>query len=312
VTPRVAESDRYGARAGTPETSVSDPRRDPPPPAEAAAIWRVCEAIDAVTVVAAEVRDALRSTGLRGLWTGLIASRIAPLGPIGPEVATAVLHDLAPRRVASVLPDAWAEASPTAVLAARTAALPVALERFTGATPPEAWQTATDHLARAVAAADAGGRPLFAAHRGLPSPDDPLARLWQAASATCEHRREGRVAALTAGGLDGLEGHVLTTAVQRTDPAVLREDRGWTLDDWDAATVALADRGLVDRTGVATPTGERLHAAIEDVADRAAARPLAALTSAERSAMIGSLAGIAQRIAASGPVPFPRLGAPRP
>jgi hypothetical protein len=291
---------------------VSDPRRDPPPPAEAAAIWRVCEAIDAVTVVAAEVRDAFRATGLRGLWTGLIASRIAPLGPVGPEVATAVLHDLAPGRVASVLPDAWAQASPTTVVAARTTALPPALERFTGTTPHEAWTTATDHLARVVAAADAGGRPLFAAHRGLPRPDEPSVRLWHTASAVCEHRREGRVAALTAGGLDGLEGHVLTTGVQRTDPVALREDRGWTVDDWDTATVALADRGLVDRTGVATPTGERLHAAVEDATDRAAAEPLGVLTAAERSAMIRGLAAIAQRIAASGPVPFPRLGAPRP
>jgi hypothetical protein len=291
---------------------VSDRCLEPPPPAEAAAVWRVCEAIDAVTVVAAEVRDALRATGLRGLWTGLIAARVAPLGPVGPVVATAILHDLAPRRVASVLPRAWTRASPEVVVAARTAALPRALERFTGTTPREAWVTATSHLDRVVGTADAGGRPLFAAHRGLPRSDEPSVRLWHTASAVCEHRREGRVVALTAGGLDGLEGHVLTTGVQRTDPAALREDRGWTLDDWDAATVALADRGLVDRTGVATPTGERLHAAIEEASDRAAARPLAVLTTAERSAMIGSLAGIAQRIAASGPVPFPRLGAPRP
>jgi hypothetical protein len=312
VSPRAADDRRYRARAGTSETSVSDPRRAPPPPAEAAAIWRVCEAIDAVAVVAAEVRDALRATGLRGLWTGLIASRIAPLGPVGPEIGTAVLHDLAPRRVASTLPGAWDHTTPEQVLAARAAAIPHALGSFTGTTPREAWTTAADHLARAVAAAEAGGRPLFAAHRSLPTPDDPLTRLWHAASATCEHRREGRVAALTAGGLDGLEGHVLTTGVARTDPALLREDRGWTLDDWDAATVALADRGLVDRTGVATPAGERLAAAVEEATDRAAARPLTVLTSPERSAMIRGLAGIAQRIAASGPVPFPRLGAPRP
>jgi hypothetical protein len=293
--------------------SSSEPRSDRPAPGEARALWRVCEPIHAVTYFAPEVRDALRAVGLRGFWMGYTAARVAPLGAIGPEIATAVLHNFAPDMVARSLPAAWSYATPSAVLEARSAALPAALAPFTGAAEEGVWAVPADLLERVVRAAPVVGRTLFAAHRELAWPDAPLLRLWHVATLLREHRGDGHVAALTAAGLSGLEAHVLVTGVRGTDPALLRDNRGWSVDDWDGATVALADRGLVDRTGVATAAGAALHADVEGATDGAAAGPLAVLTPEERSATISALSGIAQRIAATGLVPFPNpMGLPRP
>jgi hypothetical protein len=286
---------------------------DRPTPADARALWRVAEAVHAVTYFAPEVRDALRATGLRGFWMGYTAARLAPLGAVGPEVGTAVLHNFAPTMVARSLPAAWSYATPEDVLRARSEALPRALASFLTDLREEDRDTATAVLARVTASAGVQGRALFAAHAALPWPEDPSHRLWHATTLLREHRGDGHVAALTAADLTGLEAHVLVTAVRGGDAAVLRDNRGWSEDEWAAAVGALADRGLVDRNGIATAVGEEEHAAVEAATNRAAARPLAAVTRAEIEATIRALAPVAQRIAATGLVPFPNpMGLPRP
>jgi hypothetical protein len=292
---------------------ASSSEDDRPTPDDARALWRVCEPVHAVTYFAPEVRDALRGTGLRGFWMGYTAARLAPLGPVGVEVGTAVLHNFAPRMVARSLPDAWDHADPATVLAARAEALPIALGPFLADLGGERLAQATRILEQAMAAAGVDGRPLFAAHTSLPWPDDPVLRLWHATTLLREHRGDGHVAALTAADLTGLEAHLLATAVRGGDPAVLRDNRGWTEDEWAGATEALASRGLVDRDGVATAVGQEEHAAVEAATDRAAARPLAASSRDEVATVIGTLAPVAQRIAATGLVPFPNpMGLPRP
>lgn len=289
------------------------PAADRPTPADARALWRVAEAVHAVTYFAPEVRDALKATGLRGFWMGYTAARLAPLGPIGPEVGTAVLHNFAPAMVARSLPAAWSYASPEAALSARAEALPRALAPFLTDLRDDDRDTVTDALERATAAAGLEGRALFAAHAALPWPDEPSLRLWHATTLLREHRGDGHVAALTAADITGLEAHVLATAVRGGDPAVLRDNRGWSEDEWAAAVQALADRGFVDRDGIATAVGEEEHARVEAATNRAAARPLAVLTRAEVEAAIRALAPVAQRIAATGLVPFPNpMGLPRP
>jgi hypothetical protein len=295
------------------EPTVPHAAADAPTPADARALWRVAEAVHAVTYFAPEVRDALKATGLRGFWMGYTAARLAPLGPIGPEIGTAVLHNFAPAMVARSLPAAWSYTTPDAVLRARAEALPHALAPFLTDLRDDDRDTATDTLARATASAGLEGRALFAAHVALPWPEDPSLRLWHATTLLREHRGDGHVAALTAADLTGLEAHVLATAVGGGDPAVLRDNRGWTEGEWAAAVHALADRGLVDRAGIATAVGEEEHAKVEAVTNRTAARPLAVLRRAELEATIRVLAPVAQRIAATGLVPFPNpMGLPRP
>ena len=50
---------------------------------------------------------------------------------------------------------------------------------------------------------------MYAALRTLPVPEEPVARLFHAASLLREHRGDGHIAALMAEGIGGLEAHVL-------------------------------------------------------------------------------------------------------
>jgi hypothetical protein len=52
------------------------------------------------------------------------------------------------------------------------------------------------------------GRILYSALRALPVPDEPLARLFHAATLLREHRGDGHNIALVAEGIDGQEAHV--------------------------------------------------------------------------------------------------------
>jgi hypothetical protein len=283
----------------------------PPTPEDARALWRVCEPLHAASYVAVEVRDALRAAGLRGFWTGYLAARLAPLGPVGPEVAASVLPEYAPEMLADVVPATWERLTPSEVLAARAAALPAALAPFLGDLPADRSTAVTATLEAAVRAAAVDGRPLFAANAALPWPPEPDLRLWHAATLLREHREDGRLAVLTAADLTGLEALALTTAVRGSDPAVLRDEQGWDVARWRAATSALAVRGLVDRSGAATAVGHEEHAALGAATDRAAARMLVGCSRREVGTAITVLAPIAQRIAATGLVPFPNPVRPR-
>ena len=75
-------------------------------------MWRLVEPIHAVTYFGPEALDALARAGYRGFWMGYFAGRLAPLGSVGPLVATAVCFGFAPSRVARALPDAWSFAPP--------------------------------------------------------------------------------------------------------------------------------------------------------------------------------------------------------
>lgn len=93
----------------------------------------------------------------------------------------------------------------------RADAAATALRRLLGDGRSE--QLAVDVPSVTAAAIDRGsaaGRPLFAANREVPEPDDPVAALWQVATTLREHRGDGHVAVLAAAGLDGCESLVGT------------------------------------------------------------------------------------------------------
>src|SRR5438067_13413732 len=72
-----------------------------------------------------------------------------------------------------------------------------------------AFAPAADLLLKAATSAPFEGRPMYAALRAIPIPDDVVARLFHAASLLREHRGDGHIAALMAEGVGGLEAHVL-------------------------------------------------------------------------------------------------------
>ncbi|EOD69579.1 SCO6745 family protein, partial [Amycolatopsis vancoresmycina] len=138
-------------------------------------LWAAVEPLHAVVYFAPETAEAAKAVGLRGYWMGYFAGRLAPLGPIGPEPATAVLFCFAPAMVARALPDAWTFASPADVVASRLAAVSAALRRVLG----DGHEELVTLLERAVGACRCDGRPLAAAWAAVPEPADPLARLWR-------------------------------------------------------------------------------------------------------------------------------------
>ncbi|MEU6538974.1 hypothetical protein [Streptomyces sp. NPDC047000] len=276
----------------------------------ARAVWQVLEPLHAVTYFAPESREANRAVGLRGFWMGYFATRAAPLGAVTAGAVEAAFFNFHPAMVRRAVPGAWGFAAPEAVLRARAGAATAALRRVVPSVADAAARL-VPLLERTVAVADGAGRPLFAANRGLPTPEDPVGALWQAATALREHRGDGHVAVLTAEGLDGCEVHVLFAACEGVPAAVLRDNRGWSEEEWQAASDRLAARGLLESGGHPTAEGRGLRAHVEARTDALAVRPYRALTQAEADRLLGLLGPLADQVLTSGTIPFPNpMGLP--
>jgi hypothetical protein len=235
-------------------------------------MWCRYEPVHAVTYFAPEARESYEAAGLRGFWRGYFAGRAAPLGPIGAAPVLAAFFSFAPGMVHRALPDVWQRAEPHSVLGARSAGAVAALSRLTAGLSAESLARAADLLAGAAGRLDLSGRVLGAANAALPVPEQPLARLWQAATTLREHRGDGHVAAWVAAGISGVEA-LAFRAAHDLDRNTLQPARGWTDQEWDAATRRLIERGWLDASGAVTPTGLAGYQEVEAATDRAAAHP---------------------------------------
>jgi len=275
-------------------------------------MWHVLEPINAVTYFAPECRAAMTDCGLRGFWMGYFAARAAPLGTATASTVEATFFNFHPERVHRAIPAAWALATPADVVEARQAAAAAALRRLVSSIEVLA-ATVSPLLAMAMGAAPPGGRPLFAANRDVPTPDDPVAALWQLATTMREHRGDGHVALLVGAGLDGCEAHVLFAATEQLDPVILQDSRGWQVDDWAAATERLIDRQLIEADGAATPAGRDERARLERRTDELASAAYAGLGEERIDELIAELAPAARAIADSGEISYPNpMGLPHP
>jgi hypothetical protein len=238
-------------------------------------MWHLLEPVHALTYFSPEVVEAGTALGLKGFWHVYFAARVAPMGPVGPEVCGAAFFGFAPEAVRRALPSAWDVTTPTAVIAARDAAVRGVLVDVLDAAGDAATSIAeaADLAATAVAGCRPAGRVLFAAHTALPRPDDPVLRLWWAATLLREHRGDGHVAALVGAGLDGLEANVLMAGTGAVTRERMQGSRSWGDDAWEAALAGLAERGLVGRDGGLTDAGRALRAEVEDRTDDLAREP---------------------------------------
>jgi hypothetical protein len=290
-------------------------------------MWALFEPVHVVSYFAAAARDAFEQAGLRGFWRGYFAGRAAPIGLTGPAPVTASFFSFAPGMVARAVPGVWDLIMPRDALAVREAGAVAALRSLLAlsddATVPAAVVAAADGLADVTVDLGCAGRTLGAANAALPVSGESLARLWQAATVLREHRGDGHIAALVAADLDAPEALALRTGVDRAAdgapchvPAGWNRDqmqpaRGWTDNEWDAAAARLADRGLLQPDGIATPAGVALHRDIEHQTDVAAARPWAVLRESQVEELAGLLLPVARACAAVLPVPNP-VGVPAP
>lgn len=259
------------------------------------------EPVHAVTYFAPEARSALDGLGYRGFWMGYFAARSAPFGVVPAEVVAAAFYNFTSERVAKALPGAWDVAPPAEALRIREQSAVAALRRY-GVTDEEA-ATAADLAAKAAQNADAGGRALYAANRALPWPQEPLARLWHAATLLREHRGDGHVAVLVTEAISGRQCNVLHSAAGRVPEEMIKRSRDYDDAQWAHHRGELQDRGLLDTTGGLSDAGSALKQRIEDATDALALPALDVLDDTDVETLFRALTPIARKVVAGGDIP---------
>jgi len=219
-------------------------------------MFRLVEPIAVVTYQADEPTDALMALGHRNVWDAYFAGRAAPLGPVPAEVVHALFYNFAEGEAARHIPRVWDTAPPEAAIAAREQGSVAALRRILGDLADSPGLVRAADLATAAATgAPTEGRVLYAALRALPVPEEPVARLWHAATLLREHRGDGHVAALVTAGVGRTECHVLH-ALSEGMPA---EQFGRVSHLPRARLAAVVDgmraRGLIAESGWLSDTG---------------------------------------------------------
>jgi hypothetical protein len=263
--------------------------------------WQAIEIIHDVVYFAPDTKQRYEAIGLKGYWMGYFASRSAALETPAPEVVVALFHGFAPRMVHRALPDAWSMASRDDILATR-------YDHARGALAHGLGDADVERLAKELTAIwtslDFAGKALAAAHASLPVPDDPVGRLWHAATILREYRGDCHVAILTSAGLDGAAANALAVADGRAVPNQ-REMRGWTEDEWSEAYERLRRRAWTDEFATITESGRAARAQLEDATDRVSASSFDEEAQARTITLEDALVRAARDIQASGAMPFP-------
>jgi hypothetical protein len=158
---------------------------------------------------------------------------------------------------------------------------------------------AADLLLKAATSAPSEGRPMYAALRALPIPDDAVARLFHAASLLREHRGDGHIAALMVEGVGGLEAHVLL-ALDMDLPA----EKFGRLHHLPAAQLAavidgMRGRGLIGGDGWLSDRGRAVKRRVEFLTDDLAARPYESLAPDELDELMAALEPLAALLLAA-------------
>ncbi|HEV2825272.1 MAG TPA: hypothetical protein VG035_08705 [Actinomycetota bacterium] len=277
-------------------------------------MWQVLETLHMTVYFSPEPRDAYRQAGLRGGWMGYFASRAAAMGPVPAEVVMATFYNFHPRMVRRAIPDAWGFAPPERVLEARVEGADAALRRLLGEwVESEEAAEAAGLATQAMDGQDPSGRPLFAAHAALPWPEPPHLSLWHAATLYREFRGDAHVACLTVDGIDGCEAHVLAAGAGQLPGAVLREYRGWSEEEWSAATRRLRDREWVTEDGSLTEAGRAARDAREQRTDDLSMGPWRQLGPDGCARLLKLLDQPVRRVVEGGGIPFPNpVGLPAP
>jgi hypothetical protein len=264
-------------------------------------MFELVEPIGVLPYAADDPNETMFALGFTDYWDTYFAGRAAPLGSSVPaEVVHALFYSFGPGEVARHIPKVWTTTTPEAAMAARQQGCVNALRRILGDlldTPDS--RRAVELLTRAATSAPLDGRPMYAALRALPLPEEPVARLFHAASLLREHRGDGHIAALMSEGIGGLEAHVLLAldlgmparAFGRIHhlPSALLTDL---IDTMKA-------RGLVEDETTFTPAGRQVKNRVETLTDELAVVPYEALGAAELDQLMAALEPLARKLNAA-------------
>ena len=201
---------------------------------------------------------------------GYIASRCAPLAPVGPAAVTAAFGSISPLGIAAVF-DLLDAGGFTRMWEARDEAVLEGLAEFT----PDLLDALADvgpDLWEVVDALPVVGRVFFGAHLRMPRPTEPSLSGWHAVNCLREWRGDTHWALVVAAGLTHAEASVLHNAWLGYEDDWLALSRGTTPETLDAGWRALAGKGLATERTV-TDEGIALRQRIEDDTDRLTSLP---------------------------------------
>jgi hypothetical protein len=263
-------------------------------------MFELVEPIGVIPYSADEPNEAMFALGFTNYWDTYFAGRAAPLGFARAEVVDALFYNFAPGEVARHIPKVWRTTTPEAAMAARQAGCVKALQRILGDhVHSPAFARAADLLTAAATSAPVEGRPMYAALRALPIPDEVVARLFHAASLLREHRGDGHVAALMIEGVGRLEAHVLL-ALDMGMPAE-KFGRIHHLPATQLAAVigGMRDRGLIGDDGWLSDEGRAVKQRVEALTDDLAAKPYESLEPGELDELMAALEPLAALLLAA-------------
>jgi hypothetical protein len=264
-------------------------------------MFELVEPIGVIPYSAEEPNEAMFALGFTDYWDTYFAGRAAPLGTSVPAgVVHALFYSFGPGEVARHIPKVWSTTTPEAAIAARQAGCVNALRNILGELlEAPGFARTVELLTRAATSAPLEGRPLYAALRALPLPEEPAAGLFHAASLLREHRGDGHVAALMAEGIGGLEAHVLL-AIDMGIPAPtfgrIHHLPATLLTDLIST---MKRRGLVEDEATFTLAGRAVKDRVEAMTDELALPPYGVLDAAELDELMAGLRPIAQRLVAA-------------
>ena len=263
-------------------------------------MFELVEPIGVIPYSADEPNEAMFALGFTDYWDTYFAGRAAPLGLVPAEVVDALFYNFAPGEVARHIPKVWRTTTPDAAIAARQEGCAKALRRILGAdVDSPTFERATDLLLAAATSAPFEGRPMYAALRTVPHPDDVVTRLFHAASLLREHRGAGHIAALMSEGVGGLEAHVLLALDMGMPAARFGRVHHLPAPQLAAVVQGLRDRGLIGDDGWLSEDGRATKQRVEARTDDLAAKPYERLDPDELDELMRSLEPLATRLLAA-------------
>lgn len=262
-------------------------------------MFELVEPIGVIPYAADEPNEAMFALGFTDFWDTYFAGRAAPLGRVPAEVVDALFYNFAPGEVARHIPGVWDTTTPEAAIAARRAGCATALRRILGDhVRTAAFERATELLLAASVSAPIEGRPMYAALRSLPIPDDVVLRIFHAASLLREHRGDGHIAALVVHGVGGLEAHVLYALDLEMRPEEFGRIHHLPAEQLETVIDGLRSRGLIDDDDSLSDDGRAVRQRVEDLTDDLAAKPYERLDGDELAELEAALAPLAELLIA--------------
>jgi hypothetical protein len=247
-----------------------------------------------------EPNVAMFALGFTDYWDTYFAGRAAPLGLAPAEVVDALFYNFAPGEVARHIPKVWRTTTPDAAIAARRLGCANALRRILGerVDSPD-FARAAELLMKAGTSAPLEGRPMYAALRAIPVPDDVVTRLFHAGSLLREHRGDGHIAALVVEGVGGLEAHALFALNMDMPAEKFGRIHHLPAAQLAALTDGMRDRGLIGDDGWLSEEGRAVKQRIESLTDDLAAKPYETLEPDELHELMATLQPLATLLLAA-------------